>query len=189
MLGWSFRPAEGACSAVGSAPEWHSGGHRFDPGQVHQPSLDFQMRRLPTIASRSDAAVGLTKLRLASHSTPDNRSCHLSSSRISHPHFFVSFGPDARGCTFAGAPTMVSGKRFVYIIQSVPTPGRYYTGLTSDVAARLEAHNAGRCPHTASGRPWRLDVVIEFSDEQRAVRLERYLKSGSGCAFAKRHLR
>ena len=28
-----------ACSAVGSAPEWHSGGHRFDPGQVHQPSL------------------------------------------------------------------------------------------------------------------------------------------------------
>jgi hypothetical protein len=30
---------EWACSAVGSAPEWHSGGHRFDPGQVHQPSL------------------------------------------------------------------------------------------------------------------------------------------------------
>ena len=28
-----------ACSAVGSAPEWHSGGHRFDPGQVHHPSL------------------------------------------------------------------------------------------------------------------------------------------------------
>ena len=28
-----------ACSAAGSAPEWHSGGHRFDPGQVHQPSL------------------------------------------------------------------------------------------------------------------------------------------------------
>jgi hypothetical protein len=32
-----------ACGAVGSAPEWHSGGHRFEPGQVHQtfiPSLD-----------------------------------------------------------------------------------------------------------------------------------------------------
>src|SRR3954467_9317329 len=28
-----------ACSAAGSAPEWHSGGHRFDPGQVHHPSL------------------------------------------------------------------------------------------------------------------------------------------------------
>ena len=31
-----------ACSAVGSAPEWHSGGHRFDPGQVHQPPLMIQ---------------------------------------------------------------------------------------------------------------------------------------------------
>jgi hypothetical protein len=29
-----------ACSAVGSAPEWHSGGHRFDPGQVHHPPND-----------------------------------------------------------------------------------------------------------------------------------------------------
>ena len=28
-----------ACGAAGSAPEWHSGGHRFDPGQVHHPSL------------------------------------------------------------------------------------------------------------------------------------------------------
>jgi hypothetical protein len=34
------RPAvRWACSAVGSAPEWHSGGHRFDPGQVHNPFL------------------------------------------------------------------------------------------------------------------------------------------------------
>jgi hypothetical protein len=32
-------------------------------------------------------------------------------------------------------------------------------------------------------------VVIEFDDEKRAVAFERYLKSGSGVAFAKRHLR
>ena len=37
---WRFEyPPEWACGAAGSAPEWHSGGHRFDPGQVHQPSL------------------------------------------------------------------------------------------------------------------------------------------------------
>jgi hypothetical protein len=29
--------------------------------------------------------------------------------------------------------------------------------------------------------------LAEFSDETRAVRFERYLKSGSGRAFAKRH--
>jgi hypothetical protein len=57
----------------------------------------------------------------------------------------------------------------------------------SDVRARARVadHNAGRCPHTARSRPWQLHVVIEFPDEQRAVRFERYLKSGSGRAFAK----
>jgi putative endonuclease len=61
--------------------------------------------------------------------------------------------------------------------------------MTSDVRARLAAHNEGRCRHTTSGRPWHLDVVIEFADERRAIAFERYLKSGSGCAFAQRHLR
>jgi hypothetical protein len=50
-------------------------------------------------------------------------------------------------------------------------------------------HNAGRCPHTAGGRPWQIDFSITFADEKRALKFERYLKSGSGCAFAKRHLR
>jgi hypothetical protein len=36
---WLRFPPLWACSAAGSAPEWHSGGHRFDPGQVHHPSL------------------------------------------------------------------------------------------------------------------------------------------------------
>jgi putative endonuclease len=66
---------------------------------------------------------------------------------------------------------------------------RYYSGITSDLRARLHAHNEGLCAHTASGRPWRFDAVVEFFDEARAIRFEKYLKSGSGCAFAKRHLR
>jgi hypothetical protein len=32
-------------------------------------------------------------------------------------------------------------------------------------------------------------VIVEFADEPRAVAFENYLKSGSGVAFAKRHLR
>jgi hypothetical protein len=43
-------------------------------------------------------------------------------------------------------------------------------------------------PHR-SGRPWYLDVVVKFADETRAVAFEQYLKSGSECAFATRHLR
>ena len=84
---------------------------------------------------------------------------------------------------------MSAPRRFVYVLKSESQPDRYYTGHASNLAARLDAHNAGRCPHTASGRPWRLDVVVKFADERRAVAFERYLKSGSGNAFAKRHFR
>ena len=34
-----------------------------------------------------------------------------------------------------------------------------------------------------------LDAIVAFQDETRALAFERYLKSGSGVAFAKRHLR
>ena len=84
---------------------------------------------------------------------------------------------------------MSTDKRFVYVIKAETHSERYYTGLTSDVKSRVEAHNAGRCRHTAPSRPWRLDVVVEFADERRAVAFEQYLKSGSGNAFAMRHLR
>jgi predicted GIY-YIG superfamily endonuclease len=84
---------------------------------------------------------------------------------------------------------MAFSKRFVYILKNTSAPRRYYTGVTADVEARLWAHNEGQCRHTASGRPWHADVVIEFADERRAVAFERYLKSGSGVAFARRHLR
>jgi putative endonuclease len=80
-------------------------------------------------------------------------------------------------------------QRFVYITRSRSDPMRYYTGLTSDVAARLAAHNAGRCVHTAKATPWEVVVVIEFTEQSRAVAFEKYLKSGSGVAFSKRHLR
>jgi putative endonuclease len=87
------------------------------------------------------------------------------------------------GCLVAG------DKRFVYVLCSVAQPWRWYTGLTSDPEGRLEAHNAGLSRHTASGTPWRRVVTVEFDDEARAVMFERYLKSGSGRAFARRHFR
>jgi putative endonuclease len=84
---------------------------------------------------------------------------------------------------------MSVSKRIVYVLKNAADPPRYYTGLTSHLQYRLDAHNAGRCRHTASGRPWHIDVVVKFADEPRAVAFERYLKSGSGSAFAVRHLR
>ena len=78
--------------------------------------------------------------------------------------------------------------RFVYVLRSVSNPERHYVGITASMRGRLEWHNAGPCGYTAAHRPWRLLVQLEFADEQTARRFERYLKSGSGRAFAKRHL-
>ena len=89
-------------------------------------------------------------------------------------------------CTRADVAT---AKRFVYILQSEHDPRRFYTGLTSNVRLRLAEHNAGNSRHTARGRPWKVIVVVAFASERRAIEFEKYLKSGSGCAFAVRHLR
>jgi putative endonuclease len=78
-------------------------------------------------------------------------------------------------------------KRFVYIIRSVSRPQNRYIGVTSDVEARVNAHNAGQNGSTAPWRPWGIDVTIEFRTEQMALRFEKYLKSGAGHAFASRH--
>jgi predicted GIY-YIG superfamily endonuclease len=83
----------------------------------------------------------------------------------------------------------VAAKRFVYIVKSINYPTQYYVGVTSDPGARLRAHNAGLSPHTAEHRPWRTLVVVEFDEEEPALEFERYLKTGSGREFARRHFR
>jgi predicted GIY-YIG superfamily endonuclease len=78
-------------------------------------------------------------------------------------------------------------KNIVYIIRSATDPARHYVGITNDVENRLEWHNHGPTGHTVANRPWSLVVTLRFSTEQAARRFEKYLKSGSGRAFAKRH--
>jgi len=77
-------------------------------------------------------------------------------------------------------------KRFVYLLQS-GKDGRAYVGLTSNVPQRLATHNSGGSLYTAPFRSWSLLVSLEFSNETRAVAFEKYLKSASGRAFAKKH--
>lgn len=77
--------------------------------------------------------------------------------------------------------------RFVYVLVSVTDPRRHYVGVTSDVPRRLAVHNSGGSLHTAPHRPWRLIVSLEFSNLASALDFEKYLKTGSGRAFAKRH--
>ncbi|MFL6844048.1 MAG: GIY-YIG nuclease family protein [Allosphingosinicella sp.] len=78
---------------------------------------------------------------------------------------------------------------YVYILQSLSHPDQFYTGLCQDVQARLKAHNAGQSPHTSKFKPWKLLSYHWFEEPRTAAAFERYLKSGSGRAFALRHLR
>lgn len=78
-------------------------------------------------------------------------------------------------------------KRIVDVLRSAADPCRRYVGITNDLHARLRWHNDGPSGYTTSHRPWSVIVSIEFADERMAVRFEKYLKSGSGRAFAKRH--
>ena len=76
---------------------------------------------------------------------------------------------------------------YTYIIESSCDLGNRYIGHTSDLKQRMAEHNAGRCSHTAKFVPWKLKIYVAFETLEQAQHFERYLKSGSGHAFANRH--
>ena len=76
---------------------------------------------------------------------------------------------------------------YVYRLRSKADPNRSYVGLTDDLTMRLKKHNAGGSPHTAKWRPWELEVAISFASREKAAAFEKYLKTGSGREFARRH--
>jgi len=77
---------------------------------------------------------------------------------------------------------------YVYLLQSIPYPDRKYIGLTNDLQDRLKNHNHSQNKHTKKYNPWKLKSYIWFEDVTKARKFEKYLKQGSGHAFAKRHL-
>jgi len=76
---------------------------------------------------------------------------------------------------------------YVYILNSTVEKDRMYVGYTNDLEGRLKEHNSGKSAHTKKHVPWRLMTYIAFDDCKKAYAFEKYLKSGSGRSFAKRH--
>jgi predicted GIY-YIG superfamily endonuclease len=77
--------------------------------------------------------------------------------------------------------------KYVYILESLDGQ-HFYVGIADDLKARIVKHNSGEVPHTSKFRPWRLKTYVAFTDEKKAFAMERYLKSASGRAFAKKRL-
>ncbi|WP_184339691.1 GIY-YIG nuclease family protein [Prosthecobacter vanneervenii] len=78
---------------------------------------------------------------------------------------------------------------YVYLLRSESHPSQIYTGFTEDLRQRLKEHNSGKSPHTRQYKPWILETYLAFSDRNQAQDFERYLKTGSGIAFANKRLR
>jgi predicted GIY-YIG superfamily endonuclease len=61
-----------------------------------------------------------------------------------------------------------------------------YVGSTNDLRRRVRSHQNGAVVSTAKYRPVSLKAYVAVENEEIARGLERYLKSGSGKAFAKK---
>jgi putative endonuclease len=77
---------------------------------------------------------------------------------------------------------------YVYLIKSLSTTRQRYVGITTNLEQRLREHNAGKSVHTSKFKPWKLTTYVAFTDGAKAEAFERYLKSGSGHAFARKRL-
>ena len=78
---------------------------------------------------------------------------------------------------------------YTYIITSISIPTKTYIGFTSNIEERLKSHNLGKSSYTKKYRPWRLTFSAAFPDKLIAMDFEKYLKSGSGKAFASKHFK
>ncbi|TAL31164.1 MAG: GIY-YIG nuclease family protein [Alphaproteobacteria bacterium] len=76
---------------------------------------------------------------------------------------------------------------YVYLLKSLSAPDERYVGSTDDLKERLKQHNNGESSHTRKFTPWALVTYTAFTTRKKAEDFERYLKHGSGHAFAKRH--
>lgn len=76
---------------------------------------------------------------------------------------------------------------YVYILKSLKD-GSNYVGATSDLRKRLQEHNSGGLKFTTSRQPYEIIWYSAFENKTKAYKLEKYLKTGSGIAFLRKHL-
>jgi putative endonuclease len=150
----------------GRAPRSGRGGRRFESSLSDQPSLRSSE------GCRAEARKREGGLR------PGSRS-YGSASQPSFAKRDKTIWP---WCNKPGGHMV-----YVYILQSILNTDHFYIGACDDLKSRLKEHNAGEVFHTAKFKPWILKNYFAFLDRKKAYAFEKYLKSGSGRTFAKRH--
>jgi putative endonuclease len=106
----------------------------------------------------------------------------FESPRLHHP----PLGTKRSELRMASHPYLRFFMYYAYILESSVKPGEFYRGSTDDLQRRVAEHNAGKCGHTSKFKPWKVRFYGAFETMKLAQEFEKYLKSGSGHAFAKR---
>ena len=75
---------------------------------------------------------------------------------------------------------------YVYLLRC--SNGEIYKGCTNNIDMRLLRHQKGWVESTKDVLPVQLISYTAFPDRSKAYAFEKYMKSGSGRAFASRHL-
>ena len=75
----------------------------------------------------------------------------------------------------------------MYYIYSLKCKNGYYLGCTDDLNDRVRRHRKGQVLATVNRLPIKLDFYFAIGDKYKAFEFEKYLKSGSGRAFIKKH--
>jgi len=76
---------------------------------------------------------------------------------------------------------------YVYILKSL-RDGSNYIGITTDLRKRLQEHNFKGLKFTTAKQPYKVIWYSAFLDKIKAYKFEKYLKTGSGIAFLRKHL-
>lgn len=75
-----------------------------------------------------------------------------------------------------------------YVYSLKCNDGKSYTGCTGDLKERMRRHVSGCVPATKNRLPVTLEFYVAVGSRYLAFAFEKYLKSGSGRTFVKKHL-
>ncbi|MBP6892066.1 GIY-YIG nuclease family protein [Candidatus Babeliales bacterium] len=75
---------------------------------------------------------------------------------------------------------------YVYILRSLSFSDQIYVGYTNNLSKRLAVHNSGNSTYTSKYVPWEIVTYVTFSNSNKAIEFEKYLKTNAGKIFLNR---
>lgn len=79
------------------------------------------------------------------------------------------------------------GPHMYYVYMLLCSDSKTYLGCTDNLKERINRHEKGGVPATKERLPVKLVSYFAFQNKYTAFNFEKYLKSGSGRAFMKKH--